>query len=392
MTEAYDYFMLFELDDSGEKIRINAGEEEFRANNGLDFLHPEQVLVIVKEPIRRIYIWKGAKSPVRKRFISSRVASKLQEELVKEAAFHRCKIVSVDQGDEVIEFLNAFNFESMPVEEKLADMRYIRNVDREKMYDQGIVPEEGPQFVKVDKKPKEHVSPALQKLDETRKKEPVVSSSKPAPQTVSPARKTPYHPSSARSIPARQVSTLSEDQKKSIMNKILENNVPKGYKRQNLILGHTLYGAVLKKVNILGKDMEETEWEEVTSVPKNNIEIDNRKLRVYFDEKKGIVEALEVLEKIDGISDDEVKKETAKPESEDEEDDELDSDTKASINFNYFTVKELKSFADDHDIDLPSRARKAEIIDIIEEAVESENEEDEPPKSTRRKLPEIPKE
>jgi len=129
MTEAYDFFMVYELDDSGDKIRLAATEEEFVVDNGQNFLHPEQVLIIVKESIRRIYIWKGAKSPVRKRFISSRVGGALQEELVKNAAFHRCKIVSVDQGDEVREFLNAFRFESMPVEEKLADMRYIRNIE-----------------------------------------------------------------------------------------------------------------------------------------------------------------------------------------------------------------------------------------------------------------------
>ena len=101
MTEAYDYFMIYELDDSGERIRISATEDEFREDNGSKFLDPEQVLVIVKESLRRIYIWKGAKSPVRKRFISSRIAGALQEELVKNAAYHRCKIVSVDQGDEV---------------------------------------------------------------------------------------------------------------------------------------------------------------------------------------------------------------------------------------------------------------------------------------------------
>ncbi|TFG28529.1 MAG: hypothetical protein EU532_04970, partial [Promethearchaeota archaeon] len=165
MTEAYEYFMVYELEDSGERIRLTATEEDFKENNGSNFLHPEQVLVIVKEDIRRIFIWKGAKSSVRKRFISSRVAGQLQEELVKNAAFHRCKIVSVDQGEEVDEFLNTFRFESMPVEEKLADMRYIRNIDREKMYDQGVIPDEGPKFVKIEQKPKEHIAPALQELE-----------------------------------------------------------------------------------------------------------------------------------------------------------------------------------------------------------------------------------
>ncbi|MFX0071866.1 MAG: hypothetical protein ACFFAO_12320 [Candidatus Hermodarchaeota archaeon] len=390
MTEAYDYFMLFELDNSGEKIRVKASEQEFKENNGFNFLHPEQVIVIVKEPIRRIYIWKGAKSPVRKRFISSRVASQLQEELIKEAAFHRCKIVSVDQGDEVNEFLNAFNFESMPVEEKLADMRYIRNVDREKMYDQGIVPEEGPQYQKVEQKPKEHISPALKELDKPSEKS-VVSlpkGSKEKTKQVAPVRKEPYRPSPTRTTtPSRQMPTLSENQKKTIMERILKTDVPKGYKRQNLILGHILYGAVLKKVNVLGKQIEETIWEEVKAVPKGTIEIEERKLRVYFNEEKGIVEALEVLEKVDGLAD--KSKKTKEVSIEEEAEDEKVSES--SVDFNFFTVKELKGFAAKHDIALPSSARKAEIIEIIENAVESTDEENESSEPKKRKLPEIPK-
>ena len=130
MTE-YETFMVYELDDSGERGKLEVNDE----SEIEELLNPEQVFVIVKEELRRIYIWKGAKSPVRKRFISSRVAQALQEELVKVAAFHRCKIVSVDQGSEPEEFLNVFDLESMPVTEKLADMRYIRNIDRQKIED-----------------------------------------------------------------------------------------------------------------------------------------------------------------------------------------------------------------------------------------------------------------
>ena len=126
MAEEYDFFMVFQLDDSGERIRIDVPEEDLQSA-----LHPEEVFVIVKEELRRIFIWKGAKSPVRKRFISSRVASGLQEEVVKVAAFHRPKIVSVDQGDEPVEFLRAFGLQSMEVTERLEDMRYVRNIEKD---------------------------------------------------------------------------------------------------------------------------------------------------------------------------------------------------------------------------------------------------------------------
>ncbi|MHA2290247.1 MAG: hypothetical protein ACXABG_15785, partial [Promethearchaeota archaeon] len=96
MTETYENFMIFGLESTGEKVKLDISEDEFRANNGQDILNPHQVLVIVKEDLRRIYIWKGVNSHVRKKFISSRIAAELQNDLVVKAHFHRCKIISVD--------------------------------------------------------------------------------------------------------------------------------------------------------------------------------------------------------------------------------------------------------------------------------------------------------
>ena len=70
-------FMVYELDDSGEKKKVEVAEDELQS-----FLikHPEQVFVIIREDLRRIFIWKGSKSPVNKRFISSKVARNIQQE------------------------------------------------------------------------------------------------------------------------------------------------------------------------------------------------------------------------------------------------------------------------------------------------------------------------
>jgi hypothetical protein len=297
MTESYVDFMVFELDDSGERVRLPITEEEFREDNGKNVLHPEQVAVIVKEEIRRIYIWKGSKSPVRKRFISSKVASQLQEELVKQAAFHRCKIVSIDQGDEVEEFLKAFRLTSMPVEEKLADMRYIRNIDRDKMYDAGIIPEESPKFVVVEKEEEKTTIPATKEIQ----KPMAQTIASPSENIVSPPKSPRFVQDRTISLPPQKTSklstVLSEELTNQLKDKILKNEVPEGYKRQNLILGFTLYGAINKVANVLGKKIQETTWENVKKVPDGMIELDNQKVRVYFNAKKGIVEAIELFEK-----------------------------------------------------------------------------------------------
>ena len=128
MTEIYEDFIVYDLQNTGDRTRLNIKPEELQ-----NHLNPEQVLIIIREDLRRIFIWKGSKSPVRKRFISSRVAQELQRDLIQDSRYHRCKIISIDQGDELQEFLSAFRLESMKVIERLPDMRYIRNVERDRL-------------------------------------------------------------------------------------------------------------------------------------------------------------------------------------------------------------------------------------------------------------------
>ncbi|MFW9999350.1 MAG: hypothetical protein ACFE9Q_07965 [Candidatus Hodarchaeota archaeon] len=373
MTE-YETFMVYELDDSGERIKLNITEEELQEN-----LNPEQVLVIIREDLRRIFIWKGPKSPVRKRFISSRVASNLQEELMNDSRYHRCKIISVDAGDEPSEFLNAFRLESMEVTERLPDMRYVRNIERERMA-QATITDVAPKSTKMQTE-EEYYSPALQDTSN----EVVVSSFA----TATPKPRTEY-PKSAmvKPITVRKAIGLSEEQKQKIKEKILKTELSKDYKRSNLILGHTLYAAVSKIANVFGKEIEETEWKPVKKVPKEMIELNNHVLRVYFDEKEGIVEALEVLEKEASLRS--VPK-TRSPSGLSPMPSKPASMMKSSatpistekVDFKSMTVKDLKSYAEEKKIDLPTNARKADIIEILEKSEEKKT-------SSRQQLPKIP--
>jgi hypothetical protein len=116
----FEEFMVFELEDSGERKKI----KDISPSDIKSRLHSKQVLIIVRQDLKRVFIFKGSASPVKKRFISSRAAIAIRERLNV-----LCKIVSVDQGDEPLEFLNAFNLESMPVTETLADLRYERKLN-----------------------------------------------------------------------------------------------------------------------------------------------------------------------------------------------------------------------------------------------------------------------
>ncbi|MHA2283822.1 MAG: hypothetical protein ACXAC5_23510 [Promethearchaeota archaeon] len=100
-------FMVYELDDSGEKKKVEVAKDGLQS---FLILYPEQVFVIIREDLRKIFIWKGPRSPIRKRFVSSRTTIALQEELRRECGLLPCKIISVDVGDEPLEFLSAFSF------------------------------------------------------------------------------------------------------------------------------------------------------------------------------------------------------------------------------------------------------------------------------------------
>jgi hypothetical protein len=130
-------FFAYELEDDGERKELFFSEKDLA-----NFLHSERVLLLVREDLRRIFIWKGSRSSVKKRFISTRVASELQQELMKKNINRLYKIISVDQGDEPVEFLEEFNLESMEVEERLADMRFILETEKNKKKKEKNYPEE----------------------------------------------------------------------------------------------------------------------------------------------------------------------------------------------------------------------------------------------------------
>ncbi|TFF98020.1 MAG: hypothetical protein EU547_02790 [Promethearchaeota archaeon] len=283
MAEQYSEFMVFELDDNGERIQLDITEDEFREDNGTNLLHPEQVAVIVKEGLRRIFIWKGSKSPVRKRFISSRVANKLQTELVKEAAFHRCKIVSVDQGDEPSEFLDAFRFESMEVQERMADMRYVRNIEKDTTRAKGKVVDSSS---KKEEKKEEYYSPALEELKRQGHDISAASaSSQPSTTTSRPTTR----PSTSRYRKAKRLNT------EEIIEKIIQNELPENYKRQNLIIEKQLFGATSKTTNVFGEDVEEIDWEKVLKLPNGVHTLKNYIFRIYCNIKRANVIGIEIL-------------------------------------------------------------------------------------------------
>ena len=323
MTETYENFMIYGLESTGEKVKLDISEDEFRANNGQNVLDSHQVLVIVKEGIRRIYIWKGVNSHVRKKFIASRIAAELQSDLVTNGHFHRCKIISVDQGDEPNDFLRAFNFKTTEVPELL---------ERDSV-----------EFKQL------HAS-SLKGSAETSDK--TVHGWNGPPPTLNGTVKSPVVVKKADKIilpkPKQSIKPPKLDNKK-IIDKIVKSKVPANFKRQNLILGNfQIYGAAVKKAKVFGKEVEETEWEQIKSVPEGPIELTDRTIRLYVNGNSGGIEGIEILQKLDT------------PEIE-----EKVREKKEEIDYNSWTVKKLKLYCKENNITVPASYKKAQIINLI---------------------------
>ena len=70
----YQEFLCYTLENDGTHMEMEVEEESIEEK-----LNPDDVLIFVKQDMRRLWIWKGPKAPVRKRFISSRVAAKIKK-------------------------------------------------------------------------------------------------------------------------------------------------------------------------------------------------------------------------------------------------------------------------------------------------------------------------
>ncbi len=347
MAVDYRDFIVYNLHDSGEISEIEVNTDEIQK-----ILDPKEVFMLVRQDLRRIYIWKGSVSPVRKRFISARRATLLQEDIRKSGG-RALKIVSVDQGDEPSEFLDSFHLESMPVTEVLEDLRYVRNAERDAEAENPNIaapPPEGStahgtaeEFLppKTATVKGEAVSPAVPESPaapevpepaptvpvpekaETPKAvsgEPILFEEEEATQAlpeeaapvkpkkaskkVEPAKSKPV-PRKVKAEPTAKTPTKAPVQARTpasikageevVLKDVLENPVPDGMKRINIIIGNKLIGSIIQQKSILGKSIESTVWGEFEELPNGCAEIKGM-VRIYTDQAKGIVTAADLIQ------------------------------------------------------------------------------------------------
>ncbi|MHA1512119.1 MAG: hypothetical protein ACTSRX_10420, partial [Promethearchaeota archaeon] len=291
----YKDFRCFKLLDDGEREEIDVEPENVSELFGVDI-----VLLLVRYDLRRLFIWKGPRAPVRKRFISSRVGAQLQSESSKVAMY--LKIMSVDAGDEPVEFLRVFKLDPYEVdeEERVEDMYYLRNEERRKLEDAEIQ-------AKIDKKKgkkkDEYWSPVLEeekrmeqmqkakaKAISTKAKAPIKARKKTPTKKKTPSKTTPRKKFAER-IPS--MDTLTKDAEKLILTDILKEDAPKGFKRLNIIIESSLYGPKKVISEVFGKKIEEIEWDRIKKIPEGSFDIESGHLRIHAKNNK--IQGIEVF-------------------------------------------------------------------------------------------------
>jgi len=330
MTDEYKDFQVYNLENDGTFNEFEITEDGLEGH-----LNQEGVLLIVKNELRRLWIWKGPRSPVRKRFISSKAASEIQE-TVRKSTGRQLKIVSVDAGEDPIEFLQTFNLTSMDASNRLEDLRYVRNAEREKLEQEQIKAN-----LEKSKQKQEYWSPALEEAkreaakqeelksepkqkEASKKEEPVASTDKKDPVKIEPVKPEPKNVTSdevaAISKDAAEAqsktmnithsaskaksdepytavkSAMSGDKEKKIIEEVLKSDPPKGSKRMNIIIGQTLYVPSINKSVVLGKQIEKIEWIAASDLPTGLIDLPTNNIRVFIDDKFKNVKAIEIYQ------------------------------------------------------------------------------------------------
>ncbi len=242
---------IYSVTDEGEKTEISLSKTE---------LKEDRVICIIDIPRRNIWIWKGEKSSVRKKFIGARLGSLLR----REYGFH-FKLKTIDQGSETDDFEAIFDETLLERPGIIPPVEMPPPVEPEPITVKP--PEEAPvieeKVTEIFKKAVElapSVSPPLEEeeekiyeLEEVLKSELKTEEIPAPPKPVEPPR--PDVPLKPIEPPKPEV-TPALDAKK-VIKRIKAMELPPGFRRELVIIGTDIYGVAEIPMEFFGKKMIE---------------------------------------------------------------------------------------------------------------------------------------
>jgi hypothetical protein len=222
-----------------------------------NILSSDRVLIVIAENNKKIYLWKGKNSPVRKKFVGAQKANALRTEYG-----FAYKVIAMDETDEEADFL------------ALIGMKPIKKPKAAPAPEPVAEPITEPEPTPA---PKPKSKATTQKM---------VTAPAPAPEPKVVIKSQP-----SPRVTAAQVEQprLNENE---IMSKLEKIEVPKGLARELVISGHALYAIKESKTSVFGKENVERRLERVNP-PEGIFLAEDFIPRILVE--NGVVQAIEFL-------------------------------------------------------------------------------------------------
>ena len=243
-------------------------------------LKSDRVVIVVDDDTEKIYIWKGNSAPVRLKFIAARQASAIRMQKGMEY-----KVISVDEGEELSDFLGLFDASRAKKAAKKPSVS--------KSVPPPTVPVARPEPTpkvttpKHTTKPKPVSTPVAPPQVSTPTTTPRYSAHTTAPRTVSTVPTT-----SQRSVAQPVSQPVAFDYQKAI-EELKKIKVPPGLRREMIIIGDTVYTVTEKKKLFFGEAKIERSIEKIDSPPEGDFFVEDYTVRVLI--RNGRVLGMEFL-------------------------------------------------------------------------------------------------
>jgi hypothetical protein len=270
---------LFIITDEGEYKEV-----PFAPNQ----LGSDEVYLLVDENGKDIWIYKGAKARIRKKFLGARAATELRQDI----GFH-FKVHSIDEGEDSSDFqalLGTAEPSTTPMTVKKTE-KPPRTKRKSKTLTKKAQTEDDTSYMQLtDIVPTPtlgtHESSTETKAKtETLPETPLETKVEIASaETVDKKKSLP--PTAPSEVPSPSDATI-----KSVMKKLEEIEPLDGYFRELVIIGHDCYAVSEKSVRFLGEERVEKQLERITTMPEGIFFAEEYTPRIVVEE--GQVMAIE---------------------------------------------------------------------------------------------------
>lgn len=255
-------------------------------------LSEDNVFIIADENSRKIFIWKGEKAPVRRKFMSAKAAQTMRQE--KYGMVYR--IESLDPGLEGPDFLALFG--ATPAAPSTTSSTVVSEPARPPSPAPTAQPRPSPAPTTTAPKaapttaPKPTPTPVTRPIPVTRPVQAPTTVPKPAPTpTPTPGAKPKPRVTETEVVLTREVKTTPVTPIEVVSEKLKELEIPPNMEREIVIIGNTVFSVIREHLQLFSKEV--LKLEPMDDLPSGAFPAEHYQVRLFIE--KGKVLFIEML-------------------------------------------------------------------------------------------------